>query len=160
LAGDEANQDLLDRLILEIKAVSLLYGNEAELRETLEGKITKSHDESVRKFVDALQNRKAPHSGRLLAIAMGELLLASLLVVGGTVVLVPTVVGVNSLAGLVQYLGERASEGAAGSLLTPYLSFAEFVVGVVLVLSAFFALREAASNLKEAGLTVRSGETR
>jgi len=32
-------------------------------------------------------------------------------------------------------------------------------VGVVLLLAAFFSLREAALNLKQAGLAVRSGET-
>jgi len=35
----------------------------------------------------------------------------------------------------------------------------EFGVGILLMLSAFFALREAALNLKQAGLSVKSGET-
>lgn len=149
---------MLDRLILQIKAVTLLYGSDAELREKLGSRLTDSHDEGLRRFVGALQIQTKMETGRLLAIAVGELVMACLLVVAGTIVLVPTVTGVNSLAGLAQYLSERAGGSSVGSLLSPYVSFIEFALGVTLVLSAFFALREAATNLKEAGLAVKSGE--
>lgn len=149
---------MLDRLILEIKAVALLYGTDAELRERLEAKLTDSHDEGVRRFVRALQRETRMETGRLFAIAIGELVMASLLVVAGTIALIPTVAGVNSLAGLAQYLAERVGEVAVGSPLSPYVSLIEFALGVALILSAFFALREAASNLKQVGLAVKSGE--
>jgi hypothetical protein len=124
LTSEEArDEDLLDRLILEIKAIALLSGNESELRERLEGKIMESHDENIRKFVKALQNKRPAGTGKLLAIALGELLMASLLVVGGAIVLFPTVVGVNTLAGLVQYFAERTPGGLVGSPLSPYLSW-------------------------------------
>lgn len=159
MSSNEAKtEDLLDRLILEAKAIALLYSSDAELKEKLGAKLTNSHDEGVRRFVRALQGETRMETGRLFAIAVGELVMASLLVVAGTVVLVPTVVGVNTLEGLAQYLAQRAGGSAVGSPLSPYLSLIEFAVGAVLVLSAFFALREAASNLKRAGLAVRSGE--
>ena len=94
----------------------------------------------------------------MLALALGELLTAAILTIAGAVVLVPTVVGVNTLASLVQYFAEKTSGTVGTSPLSPYLSFMEFAVGVVLLLSAFFALREAALNLKKAGLAVKSGE--
>ena len=160
MAADESRtEELLDRLILEIKAVSLLYGSDAELRDRVESKITESNDESVRRFVKALQTEGPVQSGRKLALALGELLTAAILVTAGAVVLVPTVVGVNTLASLVQYFAERTSGTVGTSPLSPYLSFMEFGVGVVLLLAAFFSLREAALNLKQAGLAVRSGET-
>lgn len=159
LTSDETRtEDLLDRLILEIKAMALLYGSEVELRERLEGKVLESHDESVRRFVRALQTETPRATGRLMAIALGELVMACILVVAGTIVLVPTVVGVDSLASLVQYFAERTSGAVGGSPLSPYLSFVEFAIGVLLMLSAFFALREAALNLKQAGLAIKSGE--
>ncbi len=157
-SNDTKTEDLLDRLVLEVKALSLLYGSEAELREKLAGRLTDSHDEGVRMFVSALQGQTRRETGRLLAIAAGELVIASLLVMAGTVVLVPNVAGVSSLAGLLQYFADRVGGNVAGSPLSPYLSFAEFALGVALVLSAFFALREAATNLKQAGLAVKSGE--
>ena len=158
MASDEARtEELLDRLILEIKAVALLYGSEEELRERLQGRIMESHDESVRKFVMALQARPGETRGRV-ALALGELLTAAILVVAGAVVLIPTVAGVDTLSGLAQYFAERTSGTLVTSPLSPYLTFMEFAVGTVLLLSAFFALREAALNLRRAGLTVRSGE--
>jgi len=160
LASDESRtEELIDRLILEIKAVSLLYGSDAELRERVESKITESNDESVLRFVKALQTEGAAQTGRKLALALGELLTAAILVMAGAVILVPTVVGVNTLSSIVQYFAERTSGTVGTSPLSPYLSFMEFGVGVVLLLAAFFSLREAATNLKQAGLAVRSGET-
>ncbi len=152
-------EDLLDRLILDIKAVSLLHETETELREKIEDRIAGSNDESVRKFVRALQTGAPAQTGRRLALALGELLTAAILVVAGAVVLVPTVAGVNTLSDLERYFAERVSGTVATSPLSPYLSFMEFAVGVVLLLSAFFALREAATILKQAGLAVKSGET-
>lgn len=160
MAADESRTDeLLDRLVLEIKAFSLLYGSDAELRDRMENRITESNDESIRRFVKALQTEGPVQTGRKLAVALGELLTAAILVMAGALVLVPTVVGVNTLSGLVNYLAERTSGTVGTSPLSPYLSFMEFGVGVVLLLAAFFSLREAALNLKQAGLAVRSGET-
>ncbi len=152
-------EELLDRLLLDIKAVSLLHETEAELREKIEDRIAGSNDESVRKFVRALQTEAPAQTGRRLALALGELLTAAILVVAGAVVLVPTVAGVNTLSDLERYFAERVSGTVGSSPLSPYLSFMEFAVGVVLLLSAFFALREAATILKQAGLAVKSGET-
>ena len=157
-ASDDQSEDLLDRLVLQVKAFSLLYGSEGELRERLEGRLLESNDEAVRRFVKALQTGGQGQTGRLVAIALGELLFASLLVVAGTVVLVPAVTGVNTLQGLVQFFAVRAGSSPVGSLLTPYLPSVEFAIGVLLVVSAFFSLREAAANLKQAGIVVKSGE--
>ena len=150
---------MLDRLLLEAKGISLLLGSDAELREALASRLLESHDESVRRFVKAMQLKKPAETGRLIAIALGELVMASLLVVAGTVVLVPSVVGVNTYAGLVRYFSDRASSVLGSSPLSQYLPFIEFGVGVVLMLSAFFSLREAALNLRQAGLSVRTGES-
>jgi len=150
---------MVDRLLLEAKGISLLLGSEVELKAALEKKLIESHDESVRRFVRAMQTKKPAETGRLLAIALGELVMAALLVVAGTVVLIPTVAGVNSFAGLMQYFTDRTSSVLGSSPLSPYLSFIEFGVGVVLMLSAFFSLREAALNLRQAGLSVRTGES-
>ena len=159
LASDEKRTgDLFDSLLLDIKGVSLLYGADTELRDRLEEKFAESNDESVQRFVKALQMERPTETRGTLALALGELLTAAILTVAGAVVLVPTVIGVNTLSSLVRYFAEKTSGTVGTSPLSPYLSFMEFAVGVVLLLSAFFSLREAALNLKKAGLTVKSGE--
>jgi hypothetical protein len=160
MTGNETQrEDLLDRLVLDIKAMTLLYGSESDLKDDLQARIAGSQDEGVQEFVKALQVKRPSHGGRLLAIALGELVMASILVVAGAVVLVPTAIGLNTIGSLAQYYASRVTGNLGGSPLSPYISFVEFAIGVLLVLSAFFALREAASNLKEAGFTVRSGES-
>jgi hypothetical protein len=158
-SAEKGTEEMLDRLLLEAKGISLLLGSEAELKAALDRKLIESHDEGIRRFVKAMQTKKPSGTGRLLAIALGELVMASLLVVAGTVVLIPTVAGVSSYSGLVQYFTDRVSAVLGSSQLSPYLSFIEFGFGVVLMLTAFFSLREAALNLKQAGLTVRPGES-
>ena len=159
LTSDESKiDDLLDRLVLEIKAIALLYQSEEELRSRVEEKIVESNDEAIRRFVKALQSHGREETRGRLALALGELLTAAILVVAGAVVLIPTVAGVSTLSSLVQYFAERTSGTLVTTPLSPYLSFMEFAVGAILLLSAFFALREAALNLRRAGLNVKSGE--
>jgi hypothetical protein len=155
--GEGKKDDLVDKLILDVKAFVLLGGDETQLRETLR-RVADSPDDDVRRFVDALQNKKPASTTKLLAIALGELVMASILVVAGAVALVPTVVGANTITALAQYFEARTAEGLSTTLLAPYVSLLEFAVGVFLVVSALYALREAASTLKEAGLTTTSGE--
>ncbi|MDG6989205.1 MAG: hypothetical protein JRN21_07755 [Nitrososphaerota archaeon] len=152
-SDEERAEDLLDKLILDIKAVTLLLGSEDELKRTLDGRLTSSHDESLQKFVRVLQMREGKRTGRLVAIALGELMLASILVAAGAVMLVPNVAGIDTVSGLLGYLAGRASGALVGSPLSPYLSFMEFAIGLVLLLSAFYSLREAANNLKGAGFS-------
>jgi hypothetical protein len=157
-SSEKKTEEFLDRLILDIKALVLLHGSEAELKDALERRLAGSQDESVRRFVGALQKGGRPRAGRLLGIALGELILASLLVLAGTVALVPTVVGINSPAALVQYFATTVLAGVAASPLAPYAGALEYAVGAVLILFAFYTLRQAALNLKEMGLTIEPGE--
>lgn len=158
-SSEKRTNELLEKLILDIKALVLLQGSDAELKAKLGRKLAASQDQSVRKFVDALQTGQNRSSFRQVVIALGELALASLLVVAGTVTLVPTVVGIHTTGGLVQYFAEKVYGAVGTTPISPYVSFMEFALGALLLLSAFYALRQAALNLKEAGLTVRSGES-
>jgi hypothetical protein len=158
LSADKRADDLLDRLLLEIKALVLLEGSDAGLRARLRGRLVDTHDESLKRFVAALQTRKPRETGRLLVVALGELILASLLVLVGALVLLPTVAGITTPAGLLQYFVEKVTGAVGGSPLSPYLPLLEFVVGALLMLSAFYTLRQAAVNLKEAGLAIEPGE--
>jgi hypothetical protein len=157
-SSERRGDELVERLILDVKALVLLQGSEAELKAKLEKKLVGSHDESVLRFVRALQTGSKPNTGRLLFVALGELVMASLLVLLGTMALVPTLTGVNTPAGLVQFFAEHFYGTLANTPLSPYLSVIEFAMGALLMLSAFYTLRLAAINLKEVGLTIRTGE--
>lgn len=156
--SEKKNEDLTDKLVLDIKALVLLHGSEAELKSRLDRKLGESTDESVVKFVKVLQKEEKPGSVGLMLMALGELVLASLLVLAGTIVLVPTFVGITSPTALMQYFTENVITGLGNSPLGQYVSLIEFALGAVLMLAAFYSLRQAALNLKETGLSVEPGD--
>ena len=149
---------MLDKIVLDAKALVLLHGSDSELKERLRKKLVDSKDEDTRRFVEALQVRPSPRHAHLFLIALGELMLASLLVFAGTVVLIPTVAGIDTPAALAQFFAEKAFGAIGSSPLAEYSSFIEFVVGALLVLSALYTLRQAALNLKQLGLSIEPGE--
>ncbi|QQG48019.1 MAG: hypothetical protein HY247_04395 [archaeon] len=148
----------MERLLLDVKAVTLLSGSDEELRARVKAGLVVNSDETVQRFVGALQEKRRPDVVRLMAMALGELVLASVLVVAGTVTLAPTVLGVKTPAGLVEYFAEQVYGAIGTSPLAEYVSVIEFVVGAVLVLGAFYTLSQAALNMREAGLSVTPGE--
>ena len=157
-SSEKRTEELADRLVLDIKALVLLHGSEAELKNRLDRKLVGSQDESIEKFIKALQTAKKPSSRGLFLMAAGELVLASLLVLAGTIVLVPTLIGINSPSSLIQYFVQNLYGGLGSSPLGQYSSAIEFVLGALLMVSAFYTLRQAALNLKETGLSVKPGE--
>jgi hypothetical protein len=157
-ASRRRTDDLIDRLILDIKALVLLQDSDAELRGRLQEKLAESGDDSVKRFVDALQSGKRPGIGRLLIMALGELIMASILVLAGAVVLLPVFAGINTPSGLVKYFTAGLYTDIGNSPLSNYLPLIGFVIGAILMVSAFYALHQAALNLKEAGVAVRPGE--
>jgi len=156
--SEKRTDDLVDRLVLDIKALVLLHGSESDLKDRLDRELVDSHDESVAKFVKALQKGEKPKSRGLVIMAAGELVLASLLVLAATVVLVPVFVGVSSPGAYLQYLLQDTYTGLGSTPLGQYVSLIEFALGAVLMLSAFYTLRQAAANFKESGLAISYGE--
>ena len=156
--SEKRTDEMLDKIVLDVKALVLLQGSDPELKERLRRKLVDSKDEDMRRFVEALQVRPSPRHAHLLLIALGELVLASLLVFAGTVALIPTVAGIDTPAALAQFFAEKAFGAIGSSPFADYSSFIEFVVGALLVLSALYTLRQAALNLKQLGLAIEPGE--
>lgn len=158
-SNEKRSDELVEKLILDIKALVLLEGSDAELDGKLGAKLVGSQDQSIRRFVDAMQKRHRRSPFQYVAMALGELVAASLLVLAGGVAIVPTVAGANTPTSLLQFFTEHAYNAFAGSALSQYVSLLEFALGALLVLGAFYTLHQAAINLGEAGISVRSGES-
>jgi hypothetical protein len=157
-SSEKRTEELVDRLILDIKALELLHGSEADLKSRLDRELVGSHDESVIRFVKALQTGEKPHSRGLFLMALGELVLASLLVLAATIVLVPSLIGVSSASALLKYVIDNTIAGLWESPLGQYVTLIDFALGALLMLAAFYTLRQAALNLKETGLSIKPGD--
>ena len=149
--GEKA-EELLEDLALDIKALVLLHNSDQELRARIHSGLLESKDEEVKRFVGSLQRESRAEPRRLAVMAAGELLLASFLVVAGTIATVPGMVGITSADGLSAYFAGKVFGVFSGSPLNGALQVIELVSGVALLVSALYTLRQAASHLREAGL--------
>ncbi|MDA4128735.1 MAG: hypothetical protein OK422_04720 [Thaumarchaeota archaeon] len=157
-ANETRRDELLEELGLDMKALVLLHQAETDLRLRIQDKLLDSHDEQIRRFVDLLQRRKKPPAARSFAMAIGELILASFLLLAGTVAIMPTLIGVNTPQALVDYFAQTVYSSLGRSPFAQYTSLIEFAFSLLLLLAAFYTLRQAAKDLKEMGLAVETRE--
>jgi len=145
-----STDEVLSRLLLDIKALMLLSGSGGTLPPIVKDKIVSSHDEQISAFVSAIGvSAKKSKGGRSsLFIAISDMLLASILAVLGLALLAPSVVGLSSPSQLVGYFDQVVSAISVNSLSNPVIPAAEFVIAVVLLIGAFYNLRVAAENLR------------
>jgi hypothetical protein len=143
-----STDEVLSRLLLDIKALMLLSGSDASLQTLVNEKIISSHDEEIVKFVSMMNSRKPESGWSSLLIAISEMLLASILAVVGLALLAPSVVGFSSPGQLSSYFSQIASTISPKSLSNPIIPAGEFIIAVLLLIGAFYNLRIAASNLR------------
>ena len=144
----------MDRLILDIKALVLLSDNTESLSNTIREKIIGSHDEHISKFVSVLQPYTKSQSklGSFL-VALGELALAAFLSIVGLSLMAPSLMGFQTPSQLLAYFRDLLSSVSSGTLSNPLIPFLDFVFALVLLLGAFYMLRRASIDLKEANLS-------
>ena len=156
LSSNETGQreDIINRLILDAKALVLLSESDEKLVTLLRENVLNSHDEQVAKFVSLIKPVKNPESvpARLMT-AIGELILASFLIFVGLSVLAPSLMGLQSPNQLLAYFSELVSGISATSLSNPVIPVLDFVFSLLLLFGSFYLLRHASVDLKEAGLS-------
>lgn len=141
---------MVSRLLLDIRALALLYDSDEEMRPLVERSFLESQDDYVRRFVGMLQRRQRAEAERSFPVALGEVVLASFLTVIGLAAFVPVMAGLDTPKQWFSYVsGSLASSFASGPLyqVAPLL---DFVFSVLLLLGAFYTLRRASRNLKSA----------
>lgn len=153
---EQGAPDQLDRslnsIILDIKSLMLLSTDEKKLSEKVTSQLRESHDDSVRKFVSLLGPSRKESPIPLLLTGLGELVLTSFLLLIGLSIVAPVLVGYSSPASLAHYFGSAegsvaGSAGGAGLVMVLNL-----LLSVMLLFSAVYSLRRAASDLRESGL--------
>jgi hypothetical protein len=149
---------MVARLKLDVKALTLLYESDADLRPVLERSLVESQEDYVLRFVSLLQSRrpKSEDDGNL-PVALGELVLASFLTIIGLASFVPVLAGLTTPQ---QWLGYFSSALAPSLTSGPFFFGApllDFVFSAMLLLGAFYSLRRATKNLKKAGMVLEPG---
>ena len=150
-ASDPA-EETIDRILLEIKALSFLSDSDEVMVGRLRDRILASHDEDIKRFISAIERVRPARAWGQILIGIGEILIAAFLAVAGFVVIVPSVLGLNSPGQVAQYFGDLFYGVSSAGLSDPVLLSMSFILAVFLLLAAFYTLRQAAPRLRGAGL--------
>jgi hypothetical protein len=155
---EKAGDEVVARLKLDVKALTLLYEADADLRPVLERSLLESQDGYVTRFVSLLQSRRPSEEGGNLPVALGEIVLASFLTIVGLAAFVPVMAGLSTPQQWLGYFSRTLAPSTNGPLYlgAPLL---DFVFSAVLLLGAFYSLRRAAKNLKNAGMILEPGRS-
>lgn len=146
--------DILNRLILDVKALVLLSENDDALLKAAQEGVINSHDEQVVKFMSMIQPaKKIENSREKFITALGQLILASFLTILGLSLLAPSLMGLKSPEQLKTYFIEVVSGISSSSLSNPLIPVLDFIFALLLLLGSFYLLRHASSDLKDANLS-------
>ena len=140
------------KLVLDMKAVGLLHPSDPELRSALEKSILDSRDEQVRRVVDSMGVGKTDGGTGSVVVAVGELILASFLMISGLLAISALFSGGASSSYILQFFSSSVNNMATASPMRQALPVLELAFSIVLMLSALYVLRRASATLKGAGL--------
>jgi hypothetical protein len=157
LSTDEkAGGEIISRLKLDIRALTLLYESDAELRPVLEKSFVESQDEYVTRFMGLLQPRRTSRDVGIIPTAVGEIILASFLTIIGLAAFVPVMAGLATPQQWLSYFSSAISPTFASGPLYFGAPLLDFILSVALLFGAFYNLRRAAKDLKNAGMILES----
>jgi hypothetical protein len=145
----------LSKLILDMKALALLYPSDAELREVIEKGLKDTHDEQLQRVLRSLTAGGQAKKGNGVGLALGELILGSFLMVAGIVAIAPFLVGVSDPNALAKFFGTALSNFTPAPGFFTALPELVVVLAVALLLSSLYSLRKASETLREAGYVDR-----
>ncbi len=148
-AEDRELLEIVDRLILDVKALVLLSRSEAKLRSLVSEKLIGAADDDVRGFIQLLMSEGSSNRPGALRM-LGELLLSAMFIVAGIVVLAPIVSGgPSSLSG---YFDGAGATGFLGAVISHIYAPIAVILGLLLVVGALYTLRDAAEEARRRGL--------
>jgi hypothetical protein len=155
----KAAEEVVARLKLDVKALTLLYESDADLRPVLERSLIESQDGYISRFVSLLQSRRPPQDGGNLPVAVGEIVLASFLTILGLAAFVPVMAGLSSPQQWLSYVSNAVGPSFTSQPLSSGVPALDFLFSALLLLGAFYSLRRAGKNLKNAGLVLEPGRS-
>ncbi|AKA48219.1 hypothetical protein IX51_02870 [uncultured archaeon] len=141
-------------LVLSVKAVMLLCGNSVECKNALRERINTMQDEEINSFIDIFQK---PPRGIVpqISIAIGEVILASILLFVGVGILTPALIGFQGPDAFLHYFVSTQIALINAFPYFPFVILTDFIIAIALLSAAFYALRESADLFADAGLRYR-----
>jgi len=158
--NEKAGDEIVARLKLDIKALTLLFESDADLKPVVERSFIESQDGYMVRFMGLLQSRRSTNSNDgSFPIALGEIILAAFLTILGLATFVPVTAGVSEPQQWMNYFSSALAPTFTNGPLYRGISLVNFLFAAALLLGAFYSLRRAGRSLKSAGMVPESGRS-
>ncbi len=157
-ADEKAQDEVVSRLLLDIRALALLHESDEELRPLVERSFLESQDDYVRRFVGMLQRGQKSEGGGSFPMAVGQVVLASFLTIIGLAAFVPIMAGLDTPQQWFSYVSNSLASSFASGPLYEGAPILDFAFALLLLLGAFYTLRQASKNLKRTTLAPQTSE--
>ncbi len=148
--------DLVSKLKLDVKALTLLYDSDAALKGVLDGAFANSGDAEMLRFLGLLQTKRKQSRGGTILISLGELILASFLTIIGISAFVPVLIGLLTPHQFLDYFSNALAPSFSSGPLYVGAPALDFVLASILMLCAFYTLRQASRNIRESDLMLET----
>ncbi|MDG6934320.1 MAG: hypothetical protein JRN68_06440 [Nitrososphaerota archaeon] len=152
--SDDVTETMVNQLLLDIKGFMIMQQSDSQAKLVLDRMVREAHDENVNRFIELVRKGRSFSRRGYVLIAVGEMILSALLIIGGLVLFAPAVAGLDVPAAVYDYFVHVLAYINGGGPLFLLTKVLEFVFAVVLLLSAVLTLRQASLAMKEAGLTI------
>ena len=149
---EDRGDGLVSRLKLDVKALTLLYESDSDLKGALDRAFTSSGDPEMLRFVGLLQARSRPRGRGSFLISVGEIVLASFMTILGIAAFLPSLTGLLTPHQLLDYFSSAVAPSFSSGPLYAAAPALDFVFATVLMVCAFYTLRQASLNIKESSL--------
>jgi len=152
----DQEDELVSKLKLDAKALTLLQGSDTALKEMLDRAFTDSGDAELQRFARLLGTRRRPGGRGKLLTSLGEMVLASFLAVLGIAAFVPALTGLTTPRQLIDYFSGVLAPSLSSGPLYAGASALDFGLAALLMLAAFYTLREASPDIRESALALET----
>ncbi|MCL4314724.1 MAG: hypothetical protein M1454_03260 [Candidatus Thermoplasmatota archaeon] len=149
--GERSFDELIDTVVIDIKALMLLMEKKSDFYNQIRKKFTESGERDVRLFTEIISKDRELRKGRTIIISTGELLLSAFLILFGISVAIPSLEGINTFNTLVSFYTGTLYY-FHGFLSVSVILIVDLILSVLLLIAAFYTIREAAIRIREAGL--------
>jgi|YelNatPaOPRAMG01_1025707.scaffolds.fasta_scaffold22401_3 hypothetical protein len=151
---EESLDPIMERLFLDIKSIMILGRNDPQVQNDMRRRIFDSYDEDVANFRELIQKGKVIEFRNLFFMAVGEIVFSALLLLIGLNLLIPSIFSVADPSRIVDYFKNFIITYSNSIGFFDIIIIVDFLISILMLVSAFYMLRQASGNLKEAGLLV------
>lgn len=151
---EEPLDPIMERLFLDIKSIMILGRNDAQVQNDMRRRIFDSYDEDVANFRELIQKGKPLEFKNLFFMATREIIFSALLLLIGLNLLIPSIFSVADPSRILDYFKNFVITYSNSTGFFDIIIIVDFFISILMLVSAFYMLKQASGNLKEAGLLV------